>query len=69
VTNGEIAPILERIALALERLVEKYAPSQDRHQKKPAILSKALYSREERETELRRKASRGEEPEPPGNAA
>lgn len=56
---------LERIARALERLADHFCPEGEKRERRPATLSTATYSREEREREELRKTLRAKKPEPP----
>ena len=47
--DPEIKQILERVARSLERLVDHYVPEKAKTEVRPASLSTATYSREERE--------------------
>lgn len=47
--NGDYGPFLERIAVALERIADKYAPKAEAKTPRPATLTDAVYKREERE--------------------
>ena len=47
--DPEIKPILGRIAAALERIAARYAPEKGETEIRPATLSRATYTREERE--------------------
>jgi hypothetical protein len=51
VTDGDTAAILERIAVALERIANHVDPAGRTGERRPAVLSKATYNREERETQ------------------
>jgi hypothetical protein len=59
--DAETLELLRRGVLALEKLAGIEKP----HEKRPAVLSTAIYDREEREREKRRKAARIKEQEPP----
>jgi hypothetical protein len=63
--DAETLDLLRRGVVALERIADHLAPIEAPRERKPAILGKAAYSREEREREARRKAARPEEPQPP----
>jgi hypothetical protein len=65
VIDGEILELLRRIAVALEQI----AGIEEPRQKRPAELSTAIYDREEREREKRRKAAWLKEHEPQGPPA
>ena len=55
-----IGVALEGIAASLRRLADKFAPVEIPREKRPAILSTATYSREERERqELRETLKKG----------
>ena len=47
--DAETLDTLERIAVALERLANHFAPQQQKREPRPATLSTASYTREERE--------------------
>lgn len=47
--DGELLKALESIADSLKRLADLYAPVEVKREKRPAVLSTATYSREERE--------------------
>lgn len=54
---------LHSIAESLRRLADRFAPVEEKSEKRRAVLSKAIYNREEREAERRRQAARIEEQE------
>lgn len=56
---------LERIATALERLADHFAPVEEKHEKRPAVLSTAIYDREERERKALRETLRQQESQSP----
>jgi len=64
--DAEDRAILERIARALERLADQFAPIEGARERKPAVLGKATYSREERDRQEVRATLRGEKPKPQG---
>ena len=47
--DAETKAILERVARSLERLADRYAPEKAKTEVRPASLSTATYTREERE--------------------
>jgi hypothetical protein len=47
--NDSTDAILERIAQALERIAARYCAEEARKTPRPAVLSRATYTREERE--------------------
>ena len=47
--DPEIKSILGRIAAALERIADRYAPEKGKTEIRPATLSRATYTRKERE--------------------
>lgn len=47
--NVELTSILERIAVALERIADHFAPDEPKRERRPAILSTATYHREEKD--------------------
>ena len=47
--DAETKAIFERIAKSLERLADHYAPEKGKTEVRPASLSTATYSREQRE--------------------
>ena len=47
--DAETKAIFERIARSLERLADRYAPEKGKTEVRPASLTTATYSREERE--------------------
>lgn len=55
--------LFARLVTAVERLADHFAPIEAPKPKRPAVLHTAIYDREERERENRRKAARGEEPQ------
>lgn len=64
--DGDTLAVLQRIAVALERLADHFAAAGGPRKPKPAILSTATYSHQERERQELRAALRGEKPKPQG---
>jgi len=58
--------ILERIAVAVERLAEHIAPLQVTREKRPATLTSATYTREERERQQLAETLKRKEAQSPG---
>jgi hypothetical protein len=67
--DGDTLSALQSIADSLRRLAERYCPEEAPKEKRPAVLSTAIYDREERERENRRKAAWLKEHEPQGPPA
>lgn len=59
--DGETSELLRRGVVALERLADHFAPIEEPRQKRQAILSTAIYDREERERQKLREALREKE--------
>jgi hypothetical protein len=66
VLDAETADLLRRGVVALERIADHLAPIETQRERKPATLSTAKYTREEREREEVRATLRGEKPLPKG---
>jgi len=64
--DAEALAILERICVALERLADVCAPEEIKRERRPAVLSTAKYTREERDREELRKTLRSKKPQPQG---
>lgn len=60
---------LESIASSLARIAEHLAPLEVPRERLPAILSKATYSREERERQELRQRLKGSTPKSPGRSS
>lgn len=64
--DAETSALLHRAVVALERLADHFAPIEAQRERKPATLSKATYTREERDRQEVRATLRGEKPQPQG---
>lgn len=64
--DGDTLAILQRIAAAVERIADHFAPVEGSRTRRPAVLTTATYSREERDRQELRAALRGEKPKPQG---
>lgn len=62
--DAETTSLLERLVVALERIANHIAPLEGKRQIKPATLSTAAYTREERDRLEVRATLRGEKPQP-----
>lgn len=62
--DAETTSLLERLVVALERIANHFAPLEGKRQIKPATLTTAAYTREERDRLEVRAALRGEKPQP-----
>ena len=58
--------LLGSIVISLERLADHFAPVEAQRKKQPAILSTAIYDREERERQKLRETLRAKEQKPEG---
>jgi len=56
--------LLESIAESLKRLADRFAPLEAQRERRPAVLSTAIYDRQERERQELRKTLRSKEPKP-----
>jgi dTDP-4-amino-4,6-dideoxygalactose transaminase len=65
-TDGDTLSALQTIAESLKRLADQFAPVEEPRQKRQAILSTAIYDREERERQKLREALREKEQKPEG---
>lgn len=64
--DAEDRALLERILAAAERLADHFAPIETKRERKPATLSTAAYTREERDRQEVRATLRGEKPKQEG---
>lgn len=63
--DAETTSLLERLVVALERIANHLAPVETQRERKPAVLSQAAYTRDERDKQEVRATLRGEKPKPP----
>lgn len=64
--DGDTLSALQTIAESLKRLADHFAPVEEPRQKRQAVLSTAIYDREERERQKLRETLRAQEPKSAG---